>query len=183
MGFFSKLKKVFNPGGAIVSKVINDGNDYKGVLDYAMNGADNAKKKQQAEADALRNQYSGGKPVFHADPGLNPQAVKLGWTNGGYRYHNSSLPQNGQQAPPMSFGGGGAQMGMSGPQQMQMGPPPQQMSGMGGMASGAVGRALQGAGGGGSMPPAGAQPSGPPTMQVPQDPQRWQAMMLRQRPM
>src|SRR5688572_25136908 len=121
MGFFSKLKKVFNPGGAIVSKVINDGNDYQGVLDYAMNGSKNAKKAQEAQAEALRQKNSSsGKPLFSPDPGLNPQINRLGWTSGGYNYAKSPVG-NPSGGAPMSFGGGGAQMGMSGPQQMQMG--------------------------------------------------------------
>lgn len=142
MGIFSKLKKVFNPGGTVLSKVIGDGNRYEGVLDYAMKGADNAKKAQAAQ------QAGSGfapKPLFSPDPGLNPQAVKLGWTSGGYRYNNNPFAQG----PPMAFGGGAPPLQ----------PPPQ----------------------GGSMPAAGAQPSGPPTMQVPQNPQMVQAAMLRNR--
>lgn len=151
MGFFSKLKKVFNPGGVIVSKVVNDGNDYKGVVDYAMNGSKNAKKAADAQKAGQQTLY--GRPVV--DPNMSFSPIKLGWTNGGYKYHNAS-PMNIPEQP-MSFGGGNAQMGMSGPQQMLQSPQT-----------------------GGMVPPAGAQPSGPPTMQIPQNPQRMQAAMLRQ---
>jgi len=122
MGFFKSLKKVFNPGGAIVSKVVGDGGDYKGVLDYAMNGQKQAEKNQAAQKAAQQSQYT-QKPMFSPDPGLNPQAMQLGWTNGGYQYHNS--PFNGSPpigGPPMSFGGGGGQGLPPGPQGGSMPP-------------------------------------------------------------
>jgi hypothetical protein len=151
MGFFSSLKKVFNPGGAVVSKVINDGRDYQGLLDYGMHGQDQAKKNQDAQKQAQKDQYT-QKPMFSPDPGLNPQAQQLGWTNGGYNYHNSPFNQpqptpfgqpagpGGGGGPPMSFGG----VGQPPPRNQAMGlQPPMQ---------------------GGSMPPAGA-PIGQPTKQ------------------
>ncbi len=160
MGFFSGLKKVFNPGGVVVSKVVNDGKDYKGVLDYAMNGQKQAEKNQAAQKQAQKDQYT-QKPAFSPDPGLNPQARQLGWTNGGYEYHNSPF----STTQPMSFGGqGGGQPPQAPP--MSMGAPPPQMG-------------LQQPPQGGMVPGAGAPPQGQPTMQTPQDPQRLQAMMLR----
>lgn len=158
MGFFSSLKKVFNPGGAVVSKVINDGHDYQGIVDYGMNGAKNAKSNQDAEKAAQKDQYS-PKPVFSPDPGLNPQARNLGWTNGGYQYHNSPF----NKSPSMSFGGGQVPPSQS---PMGMGAPQPQMG-------------LQSPQQGGMVPGAGAPPQGQPTMQTPPNPQMVQAMMLR----
>lgn len=129
MGIFSGLKKVFNPGGAIVSKVINDGRDYQGVLDYAMNGQEQAKKNADAQK-AQQTQYTPKSPYTPAPGGVSRYpAMRLGWTNGGYTYANSpfNMPQQ-----PMSFA---PPMGMSGP-----------------------GPVLQPGPSGGSMPPTGAQP-------------------------
>lgn len=161
MGFFSGLKKVFNPGGVVVSKVVGDGHDYKGLLDYAMNG-----KKNGAAAGAQPfdpGQRTGA--TINGQSGVAQPSMQLGWTNGGYNYHNSPFNQSPQiPSPPMSFGGTGQ--------------PPPRSTAMGMQPS--LGGGLQPAPRGGSMPPAGAQPpQGPPTMQIPQDPQRIQAMMLR----
>lgn len=120
MGFFSGLKKVFNPGGAVLSKVINDGRDYQGVLDYAMNGQKQAEKNQAAQKAAQQSMYN-PKPAFSPDPGLNPQAMKLGWTSGGYRYNNNPFSLGGgQQLPQLPSGGS---MPPAGAQPPQMGPP------------------------------------------------------------
>lgn len=147
MGFFSGLKKVFNPGGAVVSKVIGNGKDYKGLLDYAMD--DQKTPPGQPATPFDPGQRTGAS--INGQSGVPQPAMRLGWTNGGYQYHNSPFNQSqGQppapQGPPMSFGGGLQQ-------------PPS----------------------GGSMPPSGAQTPqmGPPTMQRPADPQMMQAMMLR----
>lgn len=187
MGLFSKVKKVFNPGGAIVSKVINDGHDYQGILDYGMNGADNAKKNQEAQKQQQQAGYS-PKPMFSPDPGLNPQARSLGWTSGGYRYNNNPFAQPAaQQAPPMSFGGGGGtpQLPPAPPQSqpqpaMSQGVAPKGPAGMGALFA-KYQQGLQSAQGGGSMPAAGAPPSGQPTMQGVQNPQLIQAQALRGR--
>lgn len=141
MGFFSKVRKVFNPGGAVVSKIVNDGRDYQGVLDYAMNGQKQAQKNQDAQKQAQKDQYASlVKPAYSPAPNgqTSYPALRLGWTNGGYNYANS--PFNGMaptQAPPqpMSFAPAQGTMTASGPQQM-----------------------LPPAPNGGSMPGAGAQP-------------------------
>lgn len=201
MGFFSKLKKVFNPGGAIVSKVIGDGHDYQGVLDYAMNGKKNAEKDQAAAKEQQQSEMN-PRRVFTPDPGLNPQAMRLGWTNGGYRYHNSPFTNGSQmpapapqqmqtpqapQAAPMSFGGGAPPMGavgrgasglMSQAVNMVRG---NNSGGNFGMGASGPQQVLQGPQNPGSMPAAGAQPPGPPTMQTPMDPQMIQAQALRGR--
>jgi hypothetical protein len=158
MGFFSKLKKVFNPGGAILSSYIGDGKDYRDPFEYMMKGGAQAKKNQQAQLDAQAAQRQGmARAPYTPAPGgvTSYPSLRLGGSTGGYNYTNNPF----SFAPPS--GGGGQGMGMSGPQQMQMGPP---------LSSGPPG---------GSMPPAGAPPQGQPTMQNPVAPQLIQAAMLR----
>lgn len=141
MGLFKGLKKVFNPGGAVISKVIGDGRDYQGVLDYAMHGQDQAKKNQEAQK-ALQTPYTPKPPYSPAPGGVSSYpAMRLGWTNGGYNYSNSPFnsPQQPMSFAPMNRG----IMTPSGPQMMLPSPSPN-----------------------GNMPPAGAQPM--PT--APRDP-------------
>lgn len=154
MGFFSKLKKL-SLGGQAAKKITGSQKDYGGFLQGVM---DTPKPPTPIPFDPGSRVGSS----INGQSGVDQPAMRLGWTNGGYDYANS--PFNGQPptpANPMSFGGGGGQqMGMSGPQQML---PPQ--------------------GNPGSMPPAGAQTPqmGPPTMHIPENPQMVQARMLRTR--
>jgi hypothetical protein len=149
MGFFSGLKKVFNPGGAAISKIVGNGKDYKGILDYAMD--DN-----KTPAGAPPTPFDPGNrtgSTINGQSGVAQPSMQLGWTNGGYQYHNSPFNKSPPvQGPPMSFGGVG-----------QM-PPQQQAMGMGGPRPG-----LQPPPNGGSMREPGAQPM-PPTrgVQIPE---------------
>lgn len=140
-----------NPGGALVTKAMNNGKTYQGPIGAIASPAGPAEPNPGFDP----GQRVGS--TINGQSGVDQPAQRLGWTNGGYTYHNS--PFNGQPvapANPMSFAppqnAGGA------PQQML--PPPN---------------------GGGSMPPTGAPPpqSGTPTMHIPQNPQIMQAMMLR----
>lgn len=159
MSFFGGLKKVFNPGGAVVSKVIGDGHDYQGILDYAMKGKKNAQNGAVPPTPFDPGQRTGSS--INGQSGVPQPAMRLGWTNGGYNYANS--PFNGQSPTPAN------PMSMAPPQTGIAPPQPP----------------LQGPQNPGSMPPAGAQPpnQGPPTMHIPTDPQMVQAMMLRGRQM
>lgn len=136
MGFFSGLKKVFNPGGAAISKIVGNGKDYKGILDYAMDD-------QKTPAGAPPTPFDPGNrtgSTINGQSGVAQPAQQLGWTNGGYQYHNSPFNQSPPiQGPPMSFGGIGQQPSRSTAMGLQ---PPQN---------------------GGSMPPTGAQPAAQPT--------------------
>lgn len=153
MGFFSKLKKVFNPGGAILSSYVGDGYDYRDPFEYAMKGGKNAAKNQAAlQAQQAAQRQSMAKAPYTPAPGgiSSYPTLKLGGSTGGYNYAKN--PFSGQ-TPGFSMGGPmmsgqrpGFSMGMSGPQQMQLPPQPT----------------------GGSMQPAGAPtPQGQPTGQVP----------------
>jgi hypothetical protein len=181
MGFFSKLKKVFNPGGAILSSYVGDGHDYRDPFEYAMKGGKNAKANQQAQLDAQAAQRQGmtKAPYTPAPGGVNSYpATRLGSSSGGYTYANNPFGGGGGSAPPptpMSFGGGGAGITASGPQQMQMPQQPQmpqQFNNNPFMANTAVGRGigraisqLQPIQQAGNIQPAGAPTSGQPTMQ------------------
>jgi hypothetical protein len=152
--FFHKLlhptgKKQWltNPGGALTTKLMNNGKTYQGPLGALANPYGPAPQNPNSDpSDPNSPNYN---PINQYKPPPDGQfsgpAMRLGWTNGGYNFKNS--PWNGQPitpANPMSFSpqpaaGGNYGMTASGPQQLQPGGNP------------------------GSMPPAGAQPSGPPT--------------------
>lgn len=127
MGIFSKLKKALNPGGAIVSAVAGNGKNYIGPLDYAMDKDKTPKPEPAAPFDPGERTGSS----INGQSGVNQPSMRLGWTNGGYTYHNSPF----NQSAPMSFGGpqqpplqgppGGASMPPAGAQPPQ-GPPTMQ---------------------------------------------------------
>lgn len=106
MSIFSKLKKAANPGGAIVSAFAGNGKNYIGPLDYLMD-------KDKAPKAPPQTPFDPGQRVgasINGQSGVAQPAMRLGWTNGGYTYHNS--PFNGAQGQyfqqpqsPMSFGG------------------------------------------------------------------------------
>lgn len=164
MSIFSKLKKAVNPGGAIVSAIAGNGKNYIGPLDYAMDSNKTPKPPPPIPFDP--GQRVGAS--INGQSGVDQPSMRLGWTNGGYQYHNSPFNMGGGAPPPprphdapgippaptgpaMSFGGG---MGMSGPKPM-----------------------LQPAPNGASMPPAGA-PAGQGTPTAP-SPEMIRAIMLR----
>lgn len=162
MGIFSKLKKL-SLGGQVAKKLTGSQKDYGGLLEGMM---DTPKPQQATPFDPGSRTGSS----INGQSGVSQPSMHLGWTNGGYNYHNS--PFNGQSQPPanpMSFappsnaGAPQPPMGMSGPgPQMSMGGPSPM---------------LQAPPMGGSMPPAGAQaPQGPPTAP---NPQMIRAMMIR----
>lgn len=84
-----------NPGGAIVTKAMNNGRTYQGPLGALAN----------PYGPAPENPDSGQSGAYTPPQGsINTDPVRLGWTNGGYNYANS--PWNGQPptpANPMSF--------------------------------------------------------------------------------
>lgn len=163
MGFFSKLKKI-SLGGQVAKKLTGSQKDYGGFLEGMM-----ATPKPPETTPFDPGSRTGA--TINGQSGVDQPSMRLGWTNGGYQYHNSPFnmqspamrphdaptpqPMPQQPAPPMAFGGGGnTGMGMSGPGAMLQGPSPS-----------------------GSMPPAGAQaPQGPPTAP---NPEMIRAIMLR----
>lgn len=171
MGFFKSLKKVFNPGGAILSSYIGDGKDYRDPFEYMMKGGEQAKKNQQAQLDAQAAQRQGmAKAPYTPAPGgvTSYPSLRLGGSTGGYNYAQNPFAQKPPTSPPpMSFGGGGGGAGMtaSGPQQMQAPPSlPTSSSHMGRMFGGLMNQ-LQAQQPTGSMQGAGAPPpQGQPTM-------------------
>lgn len=147
MSFFGKIGKVFrdigDPGGTIIHK--------------ATGGTGSRPNNLKSAFDPV-----GQPPLPPTPPGFDPgqrpgasiggqsgvpmPAQRLGWTNGGYNYHNS--PFNGQPptpAPPMSFGG----------QQPTTNPSLMTPNGPGGFQ---MSNPLQGPQNPGTMPPAGAPP-------------------------
>lgn len=169
MGLFSKLKKVLNPGGTAVGMLAGNNKDYIGPADFLLD--QNKTPKPPAPVPFDPGQRVGAS--INGQSGVAQPSMNLGWTNGGYNYHNSPFNQQ-PKAPPMSFGGptpagGGASgIGASGAGGMMMPSPlPPQASG-------------------GSMPPAGAPaPQGAaPTapnqqFRIPPNPEMIRAMLLR----
>lgn len=149
MGIFSKLKKAMNPGGAIMGAVAGNGKNYIGPLDYAMD-------KNKTPPPTPAAPFDPGQRVgsqINGQSGVAQPSMNLGWTNGGYQYHNSPFNQTSQPPPPMSFGGGQpATPGVGGASGIGAG-------GMGGSMQ--PGPPLQGPQPGASMPSAGAQPPMP----------------------
>lgn len=177
MSFLSSLKKL-SLGGLVAQKLTgskdNQGSFALGVLDPHY---DKPKDNKFDPGTRIGSSING-------QSGVDQPSQRLGWTNGGYTYHNSP------------FNGGGSPMSFAPPPRMGVPNPstgapfqggggaPQTPPQIGGSAMGASGPQQMGlppGGGGGSMPPAGAPPQGQPTMQTPVNPQMLQAMMLRQR--
>lgn len=175
MSFLSSLKKL-SLGGLVAQKLTgadkNSGSFALGVMDPHL-----PKKPEAVPFDPGSRIGSS----INGQSGVDQPSQRLGWTNGGYTYHNSP------------FNGGGSPMSFAPPPRMGVpnpstgapfqggGAPPPQMGGSAMTASGPQQMGLPPQGQGGSMPPAGAPPQGQPTMQLPQNPQLMQAMMLRNR--
>src|SRR5262245_44048460 len=106
MGFFSKLKKIANPGGAAIGMLAGNGKNYLGPADYLLD-------KDKAPKPLPATPFDPGQRVgasINGQSGVAQPALRLGWTNGGYTYHNSPF----NNSPPMSFGGSPSMGGASG---------------------------------------------------------------------
>jgi hypothetical protein len=167
MGIFSKLKKIANPGGTAIGMLAGNNKNYIGPADYLVD-------KDKAPKGPAPTPFDPGQRVgssINGQSGVDQPSMRLGWTNGGYNYHNSPFNMGGgmprphdapmpqpmpqQPAPPMSFGGGG-------------------QTGMGASGPGAM---LQVPENGGSMPSAGAP--GLQAAPTAPNPQMLRAIMLR----
>lgn len=111
-----------NPGGAIVTKAMHNGKTYQGPLGAIA----------QPYGPAQENPNAGGSGAYTPPQGsISTDPVRLGWTNGGYRFNNS--PWNGQPitpanpmsfAPPLQGQPNGGTMPPTGAQPPVAGPPP-----------------------------------------------------------
>lgn len=161
MGFFSKLKKIANPGGTAVGMLAGNNKSYIGPADFLLD-------KNKTPPPAPPVPFDPGQRIgssINGQSGVDQPAMRLGWTNGGYNYHNSpfnNMPPTPVTPPskPMSFG------------------PSPAMGGASGIGASGGGGMLQPPPMGGSMPPAGAQaPQSPPTAAP--TPEMIRAIMLR----